>query len=302
MKHIFILSAFAAMVAIVSCGKGNANSAAPDTPDTSSVSEQAEDLMPKSNYDYTINGINEDDGISEEAVISLVKAWDQCHRLRSTHGMDTIYSTVCLYYGTDQPKAYIIQTKQTLFEKYPEFQQYIDDINISVTNSATIDVTFNKHVCKTPGDKWETYKSYLHLIGSNDDWYASWESDETTDANLERRNQKNPRPSIEVDNTTPLAAIFNDKNVGKDICTDYWSLVGFEDDAVEGPLAAAMMGAEVIGARNAICGTLRKGYLGDNNTYYCGGTCSGGEFTHRVLWIYSKLSGKLSVYPSFDAD
>ena len=112
-----------------------------------------------------------------------------------------------------------------------------------------------------------------------------------------------------VDNTTPLADIFNDKNVGKDICADYWSLVGFEGDAVEGPLAAAMISAGVIGARNSICGTLRKGDPlnpqasdSQSQTYYCGGTCSGGEFTHRVLWIYNKVSGKLSVYPNLDAD
>lgn len=288
------------MTFLVSCNKSTAQPAVPV--EQTAAAGQTDDQTPKSNYEYTINGITEDDGISEESVIKLVRDWDQCHRQRSTKGMDTIYSKVCLYYGTDQPKDYIIHTKQTLFDKNPEFQQYIDDIDISVVNSVTIDVTYNKHVRNTPSAKWETYECYLHLIGSADDWYVSWESDTTTDANLERRQQQKPRANIEVDNTTPLAAIFNDKNVGKDICTDYWSLVGFEGDAVEGPLAAAMMGAEVIGARNAICGTLRKGYLGDNNTYYCGGTCSGGEFTHRVLWIYNKVSRTLSVYPSFDAE
>ncbi|MBQ7742366.1 MAG: hypothetical protein IJT90_05535, partial [Bacteroidaceae bacterium] len=153
-----------------------------------------------------------------------------------------------------------------------------------------------------PTDKWKTYKAYFQLIGNTNDWYISCESDETTDINLGKREKSHPRGEIMVDNTTPLADIFNDKNVGKDICTDYWSLVGFEGDAVEGPLAAAMISAGVIGARNSICGTLRKGYLGDNNTYYCGGTCSGGEFTHRVLWIYNKVSGTLSVYPRFDVD
>ena len=59
------------------------------------------------------------------------------------------------------------------------------------------------------------------------------ESDVVTDKNLEKR-----RPALlEVDNTTPLNAIFCDANVNKRLDADYWDLVdmGAKED---GPLAS----------------------------------------------------------------
>ncbi|MBO4730889.1 MAG: hypothetical protein J5593_05390 [Bacteroidaceae bacterium] len=251
----------------------------------------------------------QEDDIDTDAVLNRVLQWDKCHRQHNAEALDTLYCAVCLYYGTDQTHDFILNNKRQFFAKHPDYTQRISDVEINIVNGATIDVNFIKQVKVKPTDKWKTYKAYLHLIGSASDWYVSWESDETTDANLGKREKSHPRGEIMVDNTTPLADIFNDKNVGKDICADYWSLVGFEGDAVEGPLAAAMISAGVIGARNSICGTLRKGDPlnpqasdSQSQTYYCGGTCSGGEFTHRVLWIYNKVSGKLSVYPNLDAD
>ena len=251
----------------------------------------------------------QEDDIDTDAVLNVVLQWDKYHCQHDVEALEALYATVCLYYGTDQTRDFILNSKRQFFAKHPGYTQRISDVEIDIINGATIDVKFIKEVKVKPTDKWKTYKAYFQLIGNTNDWYISCESDETTDINLGKREKSHPRGEILVDNTTPLVDIFNDKNVGKDICTDYWSLVGFEGEAVEGPLAAAMIGAEVIGARNAICGTLRKGdplnpkdATLQAQTYYCGGTCSGGEFTHRVLWIYNGRTRKLSVYPSFDAE
>ena len=104
---------------------------------------------------------------------------------------------------------------------------------------------------------------------------------------------------LQITNSTPLSAIFNDQNVGKEISTSYWDLVGLEGEPEEGPLAKAIMGCNTIGARNEINGTLRRSLNGDKNTLYVGGTCSGGPYTTRVLWIFDKQTRKLSVYPEF---
>ena len=249
----------------------------------------------------------QEDDIDTDAVLNTVLQWDKYNREHNVEALEALYANVCLYYGTDQTRAFILDNKRQFFAKHPAYTQRVSDVEIDIINGSTIDVNFIKQVKVKPTDKWKTYKAYLHLIGNTSEWYVSWESDATTDVNLGKREKSHPRGEVMVDNTTPLAAIFNDKNVGKEICADYWSLVGFEEDAKEGPLAAAMIGAKVMGARNSICGTLRKGHplqpkdsALQAQTYYCGGTCSAGEFTDRVLWIYDKVSGTLSVYPSFD--
>ena len=270
----------------------------------------------QSNYSYTVdNPGTEYEAVSIPAVLNLVKQWDQCHTRSSISAIAKLYASVCLYYGTDQTRDFVVQNKRDFFVKHPNYSQRIDDIHVDVFNSATVDVRFTKYVRTDGTGQWKSYPAYLHLIGNTDDWYISWESDDTTDDNIQQRLRRKPPTELYIDNTTPLEAIFNDRNVGKEITTSYWDLVGFEDGATEGPLAAAMISAGTIGARNTINGILRKGdprqssnknndqrSMGNGQFYYCGGTCSGGEYTARALWIYNAKTRTLEVYPNFSGE
>ena len=301
---LILLLAYSGLL-LISCSKSRALPVEPNV--QASATEHADDNIPPSDYNYTVGepaGI--DDGVNPEAVANVLKHWDQCHRSRTTNGMDTLYASVCLYYGSDQTRDFVIKSKETFFAKHPQYRQYINNVSINF-NVASADISFTKHVSVDGSGTWQTYEAYLHLIGGEDNWCVSWESDATTDENIGRRQKQKPVVTLNVDNTTPLDAIFNDKNVGKEICTTYWDLVGLEGEAEEGPLAGAMISAGTIGARNQICGLIRKGNplnsakeAGDH--YYCGGTCSGGPYTARVLWIYNKRTQTLSVYPRFDGD
>ena len=289
----------AAAIIVTACTGTSANQQT--TPDTLTAATEQNANIPQSDYTLldTAPSITDEDEIDTKAVIHVLRDWDNCHRTRTTAGMDTLYSPVCLYYGADQTSKFIVSNKKDFFAKHPQYTQYIDSVEIIGWGLAFIDITFNKHVRTANDASWQTYKAYLRLIGSVTEWTVSWESDTTTDANLERRNQKKPPVELEIDNTTTLAQIFNDENVGKLINTGYWELVGFDDNSFEGPLAKAIMGCNTIGARNEINGILRRGLNGDRNTLYVGGTCSGGPYTARVLWIYNKATRSLSVYPEF---
>ena len=245
----------AATAIITACTGTSANQQT--TPDTLTAATEQNANIPQSDYTLldTSPSITDEDEIDTKAVIHVLRDWDNCHRTRTTAGMDTLYSPVCLYYGADQTSKFIVSNKKDFFAKHPQYTQYIDSVEIIGWGLAFIDITFNKHVRTASNASWQTYKAYLRLIGS--------------------------------------------VTVGKLINTGYWELVGFDDNSFEGPLAKAIMGCNTIGARNEINGILRRGLNGDRNTLYVGGTCSGGPYTTRVLWIYNKATHSLSVYPEF---
>ena len=302
MKSLLLSFITLAALTLCACSSGNAKpvEAKASQPNSQTAATETTDNTPPSDYTYTDPSpkLTEEVGVDPAAVMQVVKDWDQCHRAQTISGMDTLYAHVCLYYGTDQTREFIVRNKQTFFAKHPRYTQYIDNVEVDFRESSA-DITFTKHVRVSPDSQWQTYEAYLHLVGGVDDWYISWESDKTTDENLGRREKQKPIADIKVDNTTPVTQIFNDQNVGKRLCVDYWGLVGFDDDATEGPLAKAISGCNTIGARNEICGVLRRNFNGNKNTLFVGGTCSGGSYTTRVLWIYNRQTRSLQVYPEF---
>lgn len=250
----------------------------------------------------TSYGISDDDYYDNsqeniEACMAILNKWNEGLRNHDLYALSSLYVDVTNYYGSNCTRDDIRSEQASIINKYPDFDQYIDNIVPEPWNDWYTIIHFDKHVRTSKNGEYKTYPSYLCFIGTS----ISRESDEITDKNVERREKKMAR--IKFDNTTPLNKIFCESNVGKYI--DYiscWELVGLDDkdekDVVYGPLASVLIPDENDGGGNrfnvAIWGELKKNYRGMPNTYYCNGGEYAGGSTTKCIWLYNTTDGTLT--------
>jgi hypothetical protein len=232
-----------------------------------------------------------------EACMAILNKWNEGLRNHDLYALSSLYVDVTNYYGSNCTRDDIRSEQASIINKYPDFDQYIDNIVPEPWNDWYTIIHFDKHVRTSKNGEYKTYPSYLCFIGTS----ISRESDEITDKNVERREKKMAR--IKFDNTTPLNKIFCESNVGKYI--DYIScreLVGLDDkdekDVVFGPLASVLRSDENDSGgywfNVAIWGELKKNYRGMPNTYYCNGGEYAGGSTTKCIWLYNTTDGTLT--------
>lgn len=304
MKKIILLSTTALLLA--ACGqKSDSNSQGADSTSAAPVASVSRALsQPKAEpeaalpneYSVDLSDASEEEKPLATRCIKLLQQWNEALNARDTVATSELYTGVVDYYGSCVELDIVQQKQQKMYDKYPVFRQYIDNISLTASNGCRIYFEFDKHVQTEPGGEFKTYRAYVHFAGYETEWAICRESDTTTDANNGKRN--NNLKSVLVQKHTPLNQIFNAANVGKRIDTDYWTLVlSNEDDEDEGVLAAAMSKACDISARLQMSGELKKNYRGHKDTYYIDGLCEAGESEIPLIWIYDAKKGKLiSVY------
>lgn len=219
---------------------------------------------------------------SEAICLNTLDQWNKAINNRNEIQLASLYSGVVKYYQTCLTNNQVRDSHAAFFNKHAYFYQYYDNVTFDFINGCQAQVRFDKHVQTVKDGPYTTYISYLHmdLYGGIFSAVIIGESDVVTDKNLEKR-----RPALlEVDNTTPLNAIFCEANVNKRLDADYWDLVdmGAKED---GPLANFLLLSDL--PRSRINGIIKKDFKGQKGTYYCGGFVSGGECGWPVIYIYN---------------
>ena len=60
----------------------------------------------------------QEDDIDTDAVLNTVLQWDKYHRQHNVEALEGLYASVCLYYGTDQTRDFILNNKREFFVKH----------------------------------------------------------------------------------------------------------------------------------------------------------------------------------------
>lgn len=226
----------------------------------------------------------------ETASRNTLQAWTDALNTRNEKELKELYGQVVNYYQSFYTNEQVKNSHARFFKKNAYYHQYCDNVEIVFCNGCQTQLTFDKHVQTKIDGPYTTYKSYLHFIGSMDldDTFKTviiGESDATTDANLAKRVHK----TLEVDNDTPLDAIFCNANVDKELDASYWDLVemGAKED---GPLANLILTCGF--PRGSINGLIKKDFNGQKGTFYCGGWAAGGECQWPVIFVYNPTTHK----------
>ena len=114
---------------------------------------------------------------------NLVEAWNTAHNENNIEALATLYADNVNYYQSEETKNACLQSKLSLFEKYPSFEQLIAELEL-MQNEDAYTATFNKVV--TIKDDTKIYPSYLILEAFDDGWRITAESDSVTDHNLNK--------------------------------------------------------------------------------------------------------------------
>lgn len=133
----------------------------------------------------------------------LVAAWNQAHSSRDVSIFSNLFDNSVFYYGVQQDKNNCIESKLSLFNKYPDFyQQIFGDIQVEKINDNEVKCSFVKRV--TVNQATTDYPSYLNFKKSVDAWKIVTEGDLVTDKNLAKKSR--------IKNSIPKDAIKGDFN------------------------------------------------------------------------------------------
>ena len=216
-----------------------------------------------------------------------LNAWTDALNNRNEENLKKLYGSIVKYYQCYFTNEQVAESHKSFFKKNAHFHQYCDNIGVDFWNGCQAQLSFDKHVQTVKGGKYKTYRAYLVFFLGEDGAIILWESDQTKDAFIEEN-----RPQIlEVDNNTPLDAIFCEANVGKKLEADYWSLVEFGEKE-DGPLASMIASNGF--PRSVINDIIMKDYMGQKGVYYCGGYMNAGECSWPVIYTYDSATGKVS--------
>lgn len=227
---------------------------------------------------------------SEETILqaceSTLKTWNDAINARDEEQLSSTYWGIVKYYQSYYTIEQVNDSHARFFKKNAYYHQYCDNLELQFYNNCQALLTFDKHVQTAKGQPYKTYSAYIHfLYDYQEGAIIISESDVTTDTNLEKR-----YTLLEVDNDTPLDAIFCEANVGKKIAVDYWELVELGEKE-DGPLANLILTSGF--ARSYIDGTITKDYNGQKGTYSCGGFAVGGECQAPVIFTYNPATGEM---------
>lgn len=242
-------------------------------------------LAQTTNYKYTLNDTDEESVKAAKTCVNILKRWNEGINRHAANEVSHCFGNVAFYYSDCYEQGDIAKSLNSIFKKYPSYKQTLSDIDVKIINENHVEIYFNKNVKTSPDAQTKTYPAYLTFDYYGDGANIKKESDLVTDNNLEKK-QKN---LVQVNNATPLSALFCQANVNKYVQTGYWELVGFgSDDVKEGPIASAIVKSTGF-ARSTMFGPIHKGYKGQPNTYYVGGHCAGGQSGWYVIFVYDSV-------------
>lgn len=133
----------------------------------------------------------------------LVQTWHKAHLTKDVGVFSNLYDDKVLYYGTSFNKNVCIESKLSLFKKYPDFfQQIYGEIQIEKIDDYEVKCSFVKRV--TVNQTTTDYPSYLIFKISADSWKIVTEGDLVTDKNLAKKSENKT--------TIPKGAIRGDFN------------------------------------------------------------------------------------------
>ncbi len=113
----------------------------------------------------------------------LVADWNKAHSSKDVGVFSNLFKNSILYYGVQQDKNTCIESKLSLFKKYPDYyQQIFGDIQVEKINDNEVKCSFVKRV--TVNQATTDYPSYLTFKKSTDSWKIVTEGDLVTDKNL----------------------------------------------------------------------------------------------------------------------
>lgn len=144
--------------------------------------------------------INE--SISDTADLKqLVADWNKAHSSKDVGVFSNLFENSILFYGVQQDKNTCIESKLSLFKKYPDFyQQILGDIQIEKINDNEVNCSFVKRV--TVNQATTDYPSYLKFKKSADSWKIVTEGDLITDKNLAKKSKNKiaiPKDAVKGD-------------------------------------------------------------------------------------------------------
>jgi hypothetical protein len=131
----------------------------------------------------------------------LVAEWNKAHSSKDVGVFSNLFENSILFYGVQQDKNTCIESKLSLFKKYPDFyQQIFGDIQVEKINDKEVKCSFVKRV--TVNQATNDYPSYLTFKKSTDNWKIVTEGDLVTDKNLAKKSEKKitiPKDAVKGD-------------------------------------------------------------------------------------------------------
>lgn len=132
-------------------------------------------------------------------ISALVNEWNKAHASKDIEILSNLYDNSVLYYGTQIGKKSCIESKRSLFRKYPDYyQQIFGEIRSEKISKTEVKCSFVKRV--TFNQKTKDYPSYLIFSKKQDDWKITTEGDLVTDKNLAKaKDIKIPKDAVKGD-------------------------------------------------------------------------------------------------------
>lgn len=175
MKKQYLISLFLAVVCIA-CGNRNSDGRSEAEAEAAEALEEGKNDM--------------------ERVKELVAEWNEALNQRDYNRSQKLYASTVFFYTRDCSSQECAKLRTDLAIKDPVFsQRIISDIEIVPVGVNRLEVYFTKETSSRKGPG--TYRSYLVFENDGNDWKIVKESDETTDANVARKKEKN-RANVKV--------------------------------------------------------------------------------------------------------
>lgn len=116
----------------------------------------------------------------------LVSNWDIAHNTKDITVFSNLYDNSILFYGIRSDKNACIESKLSLFKKYPDYyEQVFGDIQTESLNDSSVKCSFIKRV--TINHETKDYPAYLTFNKVGNDWKIIVEGDLTTDKNIDKK-------------------------------------------------------------------------------------------------------------------
>jgi hypothetical protein len=154
---------------------------------------------------YLLIGCNNKSGNTEIIANSdttnfklLVQDWNKAHLSKDVSVFLNLFHDSIFFYGVQQHKNSSIESKLSLFKKYPDFyQQIFGDIQIDNISNTEVKCSFVKRV--TVNQATKDYPSYLIFKKFGDNWKIVTEGDLVTDKNLAKNKSNVPKNAVKGD-------------------------------------------------------------------------------------------------------
>lgn len=229
---------------------------------------------------------------------SFVYEWNDRINDHDTRNIRDFYCPdVVKYYASYCNPDDVIEIQQELYAKYPAYSQRIADVVIDPNHNKA---SFTKYVKTSPDAPEKAYPAYFYFDNTikqvGEDEFVTIkasiivESDEVTDANVKKKQEKAPHVGLNKRWTLKQLYVGNVNKFVEFTTWDFWM-----DDTFDYPLLD-VLGAEC--GRDAFYGVVTKHYKGKKNIYYCDGRSSGApvELYHdpcwNIIWKYDATTNK----------